>query len=179
MMGTVREWKAFGRVNLVDDEMMKAMADSGCLELRFGIESGSDRVLTLIRKGFTAAQSLEAETHKELLVTDTYAPDFNLHDFRDDVTNEVSGTGYTAGGVTITTTELTIAAGVLKYDYADTVYTTVTISNAMAGITFFNVGTAATDQLVLLQDFVTAASATAANFTIQHAAGGVLTITNP
>jgi hypothetical protein len=53
------EWKAFGRVNLTDPEMMRAMADCGCLELRFGIESGSDRVLSLIRKGFTAADTLE------------------------------------------------------------------------------------------------------------------------
>ena len=53
------EWKAFGRVDLVDDEMMHAMADCGCLELRFGIESGSDRVLGLTKKGFTSAESLE------------------------------------------------------------------------------------------------------------------------
>lgn len=53
------EWKAFGRVNLTDVEMMRAMADCGCLELRFGIESGSDAVLARIRKGFTAAESLE------------------------------------------------------------------------------------------------------------------------
>jgi radical SAM superfamily enzyme YgiQ (UPF0313 family) len=51
-------WKAFGRVNLIDEEMMRAMADAGCLELRFGIESGSDRVLKRIKKGFTAAESL-------------------------------------------------------------------------------------------------------------------------
>jgi radical SAM superfamily enzyme YgiQ (UPF0313 family) len=53
------EWKAFGRVNLTDVEMMRAMADAGCLELRFGIESGSDRVLKLIKKGFTAAETLD------------------------------------------------------------------------------------------------------------------------
>jgi anaerobic magnesium-protoporphyrin IX monomethyl ester cyclase len=56
--GLALEWKAFGRVNLVDEEMMREMAACGCLELRFGIESGSDRVLGEIRKGFTAADSL-------------------------------------------------------------------------------------------------------------------------
>ena len=53
------KWKAFGRVNLVDEEMMQAMSDCGCVELRFGIESGSDRVLKAIKKGFTAAEVLE------------------------------------------------------------------------------------------------------------------------
>jgi len=53
------QWKAFGRVNLVDQEMMRAMADCGCVELRFGIESGSDAVLKRIKKGFTAAQALD------------------------------------------------------------------------------------------------------------------------
>ena len=52
------KWKAFGRVNLVDEEMMQAMSDCGCVELRFGIESGSDRVLKTIKKGFTAAEVL-------------------------------------------------------------------------------------------------------------------------
>jgi len=57
--GLAVNWKAFGRVNLCDVEMMKAMADAGCLELRFGIESGSDRVLKIIKKGFTAQDSLD------------------------------------------------------------------------------------------------------------------------
>jgi anaerobic magnesium-protoporphyrin IX monomethyl ester cyclase len=56
--GLKLEWKAFGRINLVDEEMMREMAACGCLELRFGIESGSDRVLAEIKKGFTAAESL-------------------------------------------------------------------------------------------------------------------------
>lgn len=57
--GLAVRWKAFGRVNLMDEEMMRAMSDCGCVELRFGIESGSDAVLKRIRKGFTAAQSLD------------------------------------------------------------------------------------------------------------------------
>ncbi len=53
------KWKAFGRVNLTDRNMMLAMAENGCVELRFGIESGSDKVLTEIRKGFTVAEVLK------------------------------------------------------------------------------------------------------------------------
>lgn len=124
----------------------------------------------------TAGQSMEAETHKELMVTDSEAPNFDTHNFRDDITAEVAGAGYSAGGVTVTATEITLASGTLTFDAADTVFTTVTVTNAMAGIFYFNVGSAATDQLVLLQDFVTAASSTAANFTIQHSATGILTI---
>jgi len=52
-------WKAFGRINLTDVEMMKRMADCGCVELRVGIESGSDAVLAHIKKGFTAAEAEE------------------------------------------------------------------------------------------------------------------------
>ena len=53
------KWKAFGRVNLVDEDLMRTMADSGCVELRFGVESGSDRILERIRKGFTTAEVLD------------------------------------------------------------------------------------------------------------------------
>lgn len=52
-------WKSFGRVDLTDAEMMQAMADCGCVELRFGIESGSDRVLQMVKKGFSAANAVE------------------------------------------------------------------------------------------------------------------------
>ena len=39
--------------------MMRRMAETGCLELRFGIESGSDRVLARIEKGFTSQEAVE------------------------------------------------------------------------------------------------------------------------
>ncbi|MBA7572774.1 hypothetical protein ES708_14560 [subsurface metagenome] len=52
-------WKSFGRVNLVDEEMMQLMADTGCIELRFGIESASDKVLALTKKGFKSEDSVK------------------------------------------------------------------------------------------------------------------------
>lgn len=124
----------------------------------------------------TSAQSLEAETHKVLMTTDTFTPDFTVHDFRDDITNEVTGTGYTAGGIAFTATEVTLAAGLLTYDCADPSWASSTIASAMAAVFYFNVGTAATDQLILLSDFVTAASTTNGTFQIQVAAGGLATI---
>lgn len=109
----------------------------------------------------TAGQSMEAETHNGLLVTDSYTPDFDAHDFRNDVTNEVTGTNYTSGGVNLTTTEITLAspsAGSLKYDFDDPQWASSTIANAMALVFYFDVGSAATDQLLGLLDFVTAVS---------------------
>lgn len=51
-------WKAFGRVDRTDEEMMQAMAGAGCVELRFGVESGCDAILERVRKGFAARDVL-------------------------------------------------------------------------------------------------------------------------
>lgn len=125
----------------------------------------------------TLGVDLESETViKAMLVTDSYTPAFDTHDFHDDVTNEVSGTGYTAGGVVATGTELTPAspaAGQLKYDANDFTWSTSTITNAMATVIYGVVGSSATDPLIGLQDFVTAVSTVAGLLTVQHAANGI------
>lgn len=124
----------------------------------------------------TLGESYEAEDNKVLMVTDSYTHNYDTHDFRDDITNEVSGTGYTAGGLALTATEITLASGLLTFDAADLSWGSSTITNAMAAVHYFNVGTAATDPLGFLSDFVTAASTSNGTFTIQWAAGGIFTI---
>jgi radical SAM superfamily enzyme YgiQ (UPF0313 family) len=52
-------WKCFARVNLVDEEMLRAMAGAGCVHVRYGVESGSEAVLRRVAKGFTARQASE------------------------------------------------------------------------------------------------------------------------
>ncbi len=51
-------YKAFARVDLVDEESLRALADSGCVEIRFGVESASDKVLARVRKGFDSDTAL-------------------------------------------------------------------------------------------------------------------------
>jgi radical SAM superfamily enzyme YgiQ (UPF0313 family) len=52
-------WKCFTRINLVDEKMLRAMADAGCVHVRYGVESGSDAILGQVTKGFTARQASE------------------------------------------------------------------------------------------------------------------------
>ena len=47
------------RVDLVNEASLKAMADSGCVEIRFGIESASDKILGLTEKGFDSDRALK------------------------------------------------------------------------------------------------------------------------
>lgn len=53
---------------------------------------------------------LDTDTLKVALTTSSYSPNLDTHDFFDDVTNEVSGTGYTSGGATLGSKTLTLTA---------------------------------------------------------------------
>ena len=53
-------WASAGRVNLVDEELVKKMKRAGCIAINFGIESGSQRILNMIKKGVTVEQASQA-----------------------------------------------------------------------------------------------------------------------
>jgi hypothetical protein len=55
-----------------------------------------------LSKLLTGDIDVNTDTFKVMISTNTYSENKDTHDFRDDVTNEVSGTGYTAGGNTVT-----------------------------------------------------------------------------
>jgi len=45
-------WSCYGRINLMDEKIMKRMSESGCDNIFYGIESGSNKILAKINKGF-------------------------------------------------------------------------------------------------------------------------------
>ncbi len=55
-------WTCSSRVEVVDKEMLQRMKEAGCWRTRFGVESGSDRVLDFISKGITKEKIRNAIT---------------------------------------------------------------------------------------------------------------------
>ncbi len=53
-------WACFTRVDLVDEEILLKMRDAGCYQIFFGVETGVERLLKLIRKGTTLDQARTA-----------------------------------------------------------------------------------------------------------------------
>lgn len=45
-------WSAWMRVDMVDEEILDKMAGSGCWHISYGVESGNQKVLDTIKKGF-------------------------------------------------------------------------------------------------------------------------------
>lgn len=61
---TGMKWSLTARVDQINKKVITALKESGCLEIKFGIETGSDKILTLMKKGFTVS---DARTTIELV----------------------------------------------------------------------------------------------------------------
>lgn len=119
----------------------------------------------------------ESDTIKVALVTSSYTPNQDTHDFFDDVTNEVSGTGYTAGGATLasktTTQDDTDNEGV--FDAADVTWSSSTIT-ARGAVVYKSTGTASTSDLICYFDFGSDQTSSSGDFTIQWNSEGIVNI---
>lgn len=107
------------------------------------------------------------DSFKCMLVTSSYTPNKGTHDKRDDVTNEVTGTGYTAGGTSCT------VAGALdttnhRYDVTITgpSWVTATITARAMVVYKDRGGASSADELVMYVDFLSDVSSTAATFAV-------------
>jgi hypothetical protein len=70
-----------------------------------------------------AVFDLDTDTIKVSAHTNTFVFNQDTMDFFDDVTNEVTGTNYTAGGATLTSPTVTRSTGTVTFDGADIVWT--------------------------------------------------------
>jgi hypothetical protein len=96
------------------------------------------------------AVDLDTDTFKVLLTTSSYTPDQDTHEFRSDVTNEAAGTGYTAGGATLSGVSLTYdaASNEVRLTWADATWSTATLTARTAVIYKSRGGASSADELV-------------------------------
>lgn len=99
------------------------------------------------------AIDFDTDTFKTLLVTSSYTANKDTHTRRSDVTNEVTGTGYTAGGVTTAcSVSKDTANDKVTLTFASPSWPSSTIT-ARAAVIYKSTGTAANDPLVGYIDF--------------------------
>ena len=120
-----------------------------------------------IRDAVTGAIDFDTDTFKMLLVTSTYTA-VKSHDKRDDITNEVSGTGYTAGGnaCSVSVAAVDNTNNDVEISFTVTSWTSATIT-ARAGVIYKSRGGASSaDELVGYVDFGSDVSSTNGTFAV-------------
>lgn len=120
---------------------------------------------------------LSSDTIKIALVTSTYSPSIDNHDFFNDITNEVSGTGYTAGGATLASKTVTQDNTNDKavFDAADVTWTTSSIT-ARGAILYKSTGVSSTSPLIGYIDFGADKTSDGGTFQITISTSGLLNI---
>ena len=129
-----------------------------------------------IRDGLKNAIALDVTSvlNKVAMYTNSLTPNFNADPSSYSATNEVNGTGYTAGGIVIASPTLTISGGNLVFDIADSAWASSTITNARGATIYADGLTPKANQVTV--DFGADFSTVAGTFTIQWPAGGVWAI---
>jgi hypothetical protein len=120
----------------------------------------------------------DTSSFKCMLVTSTYTYDAD-HDDRADVTNEITNTGYTAGGNAITTVAATVddANNQIEADANDVTFTSLAAGDQpYAAIVYLTTGVAANDILIAYCTLTTPPAPDGNNYTIQWGAEGVFKI---
>ena len=110
------------------------------------------------------------------MVTSSYTPNKDTHDKRDDVTNEVTGTGYTAGGVTTACTVTKDTANDrVTLQFAAVSWATSTITARALVIYKSRGGASSADEIVAYNDFGSDVSSSGGTFSV---AASTITLQN-
>ena len=118
----------------------------------------------------------DTNSFKALLVTSAFTPNKDTHDKRDDVTNEVTGTGYTAGGAaTVCTVTKDTANDKVTLSFAAVSWASSTITARGLVIYKSRGGASSADELVAYNDFGSDVSSSGGTFAV---AASTITLQN-
>lgn len=119
----------------------------------------------------------DTDTIKVMLVTNSYVPSATGHACKNSVTNEVTGSNYTAGGITLSSLTLTLSGATATFDAADVTWSQHAsgFSNARHAVIYKDTGTAATSTLIGWCDFGADKGNVSGDLILNFNAAGILT----
>ena len=121
---------------------------------------------------------INSVTIKVMLCTSSYTPNQDDHAAKNQITNEISGTGYSAGGKTIGGHGMTVSGRVSKFDASGDVTWASSTLTARYAILYDDTPAADSDKILILYvDFGETKSSSSGDFEIQWNASGIFTIT--
>ena len=115
-----------------------------------------------------------ADRFKCMLTTASWTPNYSTHSVFSDVSNEVSGTGYTTGGESLTSITFATSGGTITWDAADVEWTSSTITDARYAVIYDD--TLTNKPLICAIDFGGDFSTTSGTFKITWNASGIFTL---
>ena len=120
---------------------------------------------------------LDTDTIKAALVTVDYTPNIDTHTAFSDVTNEVTATGYTAGGATLASVSVSADNGNDKgiFDAGDTTWTSSIIS-ARAAVLYKETSATSTSPLIAYIDFGANKSSQLGDLKITWSSAGIVNL---
>jgi hypothetical protein len=72
-----------------------------------------------LKSAFNKEIDLDSDTIKVMLCTSSYTPSQGTHQYKSSITNEVTGTGYTAGGTTVASVSVSVSGTTFAFDGGD------------------------------------------------------------
>jgi len=127
--------------------------------------------------GLARVVDFDTDTIKVMLTTATYVPNATTQATKVSVTNEVTGTGYTAGGTALATKTVVDTTGTITFDADDVTFAVnaAGFANARYAVIYKDTGTAATSTLICWVDFQADKGNTTGDLILQWNVSGIVT----
>jgi hypothetical protein len=117
-----------------------------------------------------------------MITTSTYTPAKATHDFKADVTNEVSGSGYVAGGKALASKTVALSTAVVTFDAADLTWSQdgSGFGNGKYAVLYQSTSSASGTASILIAyaDIGSSKGNVAGDLTLEMSAAGIFTATN-
>lgn len=128
---------------------------------------------------FNKEIDIDSDSFKVMLCASAYTPDQDNHRYKSDITNEITGTGYTAGGLALTGVAITYTGGtnVIAIDANDAVWTGATFTARYAVVYDATPATDTARPLLGYLDFGADVPSAGGPFTISWDPSGMVTVT--